>query len=153
MNKSKTHSVKILPEYFEAVISGEKTFEIRYNDRDYKVGDLLCLKEFCDGDYTGRETVREICYMLDDPTCCKEGYVVLGLKQSEGEWITKHRHRGGFRTVTVVDRFGEKHTGTLDDRWECDDLYCSVCGRISHDAFLNYCANCGAKMKGGEVDV
>ena len=67
-------------------------------------------------------------------------------KQSEGEWITKHRHRGGFRTVTVVDSFGEKHTGTVDDRWECDDLYCSVCGKIAHDAFLNYCANCGAKM-------
>lgn len=71
-------------------------------------------------------------------------------KQIEGEWITKHRHRGGFRTVTVVDSFGEKHTGTVDDRWECDDLYCSVCGKIAHDAFLNYCANCGAKMKGGE---
>lgn len=70
-------------------------------------------------------------------------------KQSEGEWITKHRHRGGFRTVTVVDGLGEKHTGTVDDRWECDDLYCSVCGKIAHDAFLNYCANCGAKMKGG----
>lgn len=79
MSKSKTHSVKILPEYFEAVISGEKTFEIRYNDRDYKVGDSLCLKEFCDGIYTGRETIREICYMIDDPTYCKEGYVVLGL--------------------------------------------------------------------------
>lgn len=70
-------------------------------------------------------------------------------KQSEGEWITKHRHRGGFRTVTVVDSFGEKHTGMVDERWECDDLYCSVCGKIAHDAFLNYCANCGAKMKGG----
>lgn len=70
-------------------------------------------------------------------------------KQIEGEWITKHRHRGGFRTVTVVDSLGEKHTGMVDERWECDDLYCSVCGKISHDAFLNYCANCGAKMKGG----
>ena len=75
----------------------------------------------------------------------KNGY----RKQSEGEWITKHRHRGGFRTVTVTDSFGNTHTGMLDDRWECDDLYCSVCGKISHDAFLNYCANCGAKMKGG----
>ena len=75
-----------------------------------------------------------------------EGY----RKQSEGEWITKHRHRGGFRTVTVTDSFGEKHTGMVDERWECDDLYCSICGKIAHDAFLNYCANCGAKMKGGE---
>lgn len=69
-------------------------------------------------------------------------------KQSEGEWVKKHRHRGGFRTVTVTDSFGEKHTGAVDDRYEYDELYCSVCGKIAHDAFLNYCANCGAKMKG-----
>ena len=65
-----------------------------------------------------------------------------------GEWIKKHRHRGGFRTVTVTDSFGEKHTGRVDNRYECDDLYCSVCGKIAHEAFLNYCANCGAKMDG-----
>lgn len=65
-----------------------------------------------------------------------------------GEWVKKHRHRGGFRTVTVTDSFGEKHTGRVDTRYECDDLYCSVCGKIAHDAFLNYCANCGAKMDG-----
>ena len=67
---------------------------------------------------------------------------------TKGEWIKKHRHRGGFRTVTITDSFGEKHTGMVDDRYETDDLYCSVCGKIAHDAFLNYCANCGAKMKG-----
>ncbi len=78
----KIHDVKIFPEYFDAVESGIKPFEIRYNDRDYKIGDILCLKEFCDGNYTGRETVREICYMIDDPEFCKAGYVVLGLKQS-----------------------------------------------------------------------
>ena len=84
----KTHNIKILPQYFDAIENGTKTFEIRYNDRDYKVGDLLCLREYRDGAYTGRETVREICYMIDDPMFCKEGYVVLGLKQSEGEWVS-----------------------------------------------------------------
>lgn len=69
-----------------------------------------------------------------------------------GEWVKKHRHRGGFRTVTVTDSFGEEHTGGVDTRYECDDLYCSVCGKIAHDAFLNYCANCGAKMDGERSD-
>lgn len=91
----------------------------------------------------------EICGENDDIcSVCEALYNAGYRKQSEGEWITKRRHRGGFRTVYVVDRLGEKHMGTLDDRWECNDLYCSVCGKISHDAFLNYCANCGAKMKG-----
>lgn len=37
------HELKILPEYFEAVTSGRKQFEIRKNDRDFKVGDQLIL--------------------------------------------------------------------------------------------------------------
>ena len=78
----KTHDVKILPEYFDAVECGTKTFEIRHNDRDYKVGDLLCLREYHGGAYTGRATIREICYMIDNPEYCKEGYVVLGLRYS-----------------------------------------------------------------------
>ncbi len=41
----KTHHVKIKPEYLNAVIEGKKTFEIRYNDRDYKVGDRVRMSD------------------------------------------------------------------------------------------------------------
>lgn len=40
-----THFVKIQPLYFEGIISGSKPFELRYNDRKYKVGDCVCLQE------------------------------------------------------------------------------------------------------------
>ncbi len=37
---------KISPEYFEAVLSGEKTFEYRVNDFECELGDVLVLEEY-----------------------------------------------------------------------------------------------------------
>lgn len=37
----KEHRVKIFPSYFEAQVNNSKNFEIRKNDRNYQVGDLL----------------------------------------------------------------------------------------------------------------
>ena len=79
------HYVKILTRYFMDVERGIKTFEIRFNDRNYKVGDFLHLQEFCGGEYTGRVIQKEICYMIDSPEYCKEGFVVLGLKDGDGD--------------------------------------------------------------------
>ena len=40
------HHLKTKPEYFRAVIAGKKPFEIRKNDRDFKIGDKVILEEF-----------------------------------------------------------------------------------------------------------
>ena len=72
--------LKILPEYYEAVRCGDKTFEVRLNDRDYQVNDVLHLREFNNGEYTGRELVKTISYILNNPDYCKEGYVILALQ-------------------------------------------------------------------------
>lgn len=40
------HHVKCWPEFFEPIFAGLKTFEIRLNDRDYQVDDLLVLQEW-----------------------------------------------------------------------------------------------------------
>lgn len=72
------HELKILPEYFEAVVSGNKRFEIRKNDRNYKKGDILRLNEYQDGQYTGDVHVAEITYITDYAQ--QDDYVVLGIK-------------------------------------------------------------------------
>ena len=41
-----THHVKIAPIHYEEIASGRKNFEIRFNDRNYKVGDIVALEEF-----------------------------------------------------------------------------------------------------------
>lgn len=77
---SKSHNLKILPQYFDDVVFGNKTFEIRKNDRNFKLKDYLHLREW-DNDikkYTGREIIKQICYITDYQQ--KEGYVVLGLR-------------------------------------------------------------------------
>lgn len=38
------HELKIKDEYLDNLISGRKKFEIRYNDRDYQLDDLLMFK-------------------------------------------------------------------------------------------------------------
>lgn len=41
MVKTTIHELKIYPQYLDALKRGVKTFEIRYNDRNYQVGDIL----------------------------------------------------------------------------------------------------------------
>ena len=76
------HSLKIWPEYFEAVASGFKTAESRKNDRDYKTGDSLTLCEFNPdtGQFTGREKEFKIGYILEGENFgVKTGWVNLSL--------------------------------------------------------------------------
>jgi len=63
----KVHNVKSWVEYFAMVVAGVKTFELRKNDRDYKVGDIVELEEFRPhvGTYTGRKQKIEITYLID----------------------------------------------------------------------------------------
>ena len=70
-----------------------------------------------------------------------------------GEWIKRHKHRGGFRRVKGIDDMGEQHEVTIDERCEYDDLYCSKCGKQSPDNFLNFCGYCGAPMTDEAVDI
>jgi hypothetical protein len=44
-----THKLKTWPEFFKAILAGDKTFEIRKDDRGFKVGDTLRLLEFDSG--------------------------------------------------------------------------------------------------------
>lgn len=75
------HELKTWPEYFKAVASGEKNFEIRKNDRDFKVGDILILKEYdpVKKEYTGDYVGREITYIMNEQPFVKEGYVVMSI--------------------------------------------------------------------------
>ncbi|MGG1362679.1 RNA-binding protein [Bacillus amyloliquefaciens] len=76
------HHLKILPEYFEALKDGRKTFEIRHDDRGFKERDTLSLNEWQDG-YTGRSIEVDVTYITNFQQ--QPGNVVLGIKKKVGE--------------------------------------------------------------------
>lgn len=57
----KTVRKKIIPEYFRAVRAREKNFEIRIDEDNIQVGDLLILEEW-DGFYTGNNHVKVLIF-------------------------------------------------------------------------------------------
>lgn len=80
------HELKILKEHYENVVSGKKGFELRRNDRNYKVGDYLALNEWDaeKEEYTHKTALFEIVSVLnseDFPDGINPGYVVLGLSR------------------------------------------------------------------------
>ena len=56
---------KIWPDYFDAVKSGEKTFELRTADFEIQPGDTLLLREWDPEikQYTGRQIERKVGYI------------------------------------------------------------------------------------------
>lgn len=73
--------------------------------------------------------------------------------ERHGHIIWRKKHRGGFRTAKCLSDFGNciftptcKHIAKIDERCIIDEPYCSECSKLLGD-FLNFCPNCGAKMK------
>ena len=76
------HNLKTKTKYFEDVLGGTKTFECRYNDRDFKVGDMLKLNEIDKHlRLTGRFLEVEVLYILDKFIGLASGYVVMSISE------------------------------------------------------------------------
>lgn len=81
------HDLKVWPDYFAAIDTGEKPFEVRKADRGFAVGDTLRLREYEPGPdkYTGREIERRVSYVVSGDDVMgfafgvRPGFVVMGL--------------------------------------------------------------------------
>ena len=76
------HQLKTLPEFFQDV-GPLKPFEIRRDDRGFKVGDTLWLQEWTEkGGYTGQAKQFKVGYILrGEQWGIMEGYCVMGLER------------------------------------------------------------------------
>ena len=81
MKNEVVHELKAWPEYFEEIWQGRKTFDIRKNDRAFRVGDVLFLREYFPNtnQYSGRELKAQINYLLSDYIGLTDGYVAMSI--------------------------------------------------------------------------
>lgn len=76
------HDLKTWPGPYAAVYHQKKSFEVRRDDRGFKVGDGLHLREWDPntGEYTGRHCFRMVKYILSGGQFGIEaGFVVMGI--------------------------------------------------------------------------
>jgi len=81
------HELKVWPEYFVTVQT--RPFEVRKNDRDFKLADHLVLKEWDPKkkEFTGRQVERLVTHIFDGTeylgddggAVIRAGYVILGV--------------------------------------------------------------------------
>lgn len=77
------HELKTIQPYYELVFMGHKSFEVRKNDRNYKSGDTLILREFnpLTKNYSGRTLARKVDYILEGGQFgIEKDYVVMSIK-------------------------------------------------------------------------
>ena len=78
------HALKCEERFYDMTIKNEKNYEIRFNDRNFAVGDTIVLSEWNSEkkEYTGRSRICRIKSIVsadDFPQGLKEGYVILGI--------------------------------------------------------------------------
>lgn len=87
----RTHKLKIAHQYWEPLITGEKSFEVRRDDRGFQRGDILEIQKMDEqfphsSDSFAKPASFEITYILTGGQYGVEaGYVVMGVKLLEGE--------------------------------------------------------------------
>jgi len=84
----KIHDLKCCPEYFGCAIRYGESMQLRKNDRDFRIGDTLKLREWdpklgAEGEYTGSKAWRKVVWITDSFEGMKPGYVLMRVS-SEG---------------------------------------------------------------------
>lgn len=80
------HDLKIDPLFFNAVANGEKKAEVRKNDRNFKCGDFLLLREW-DGKYTGNKLVVKVTHISPLGLFIGGNWVVMSVSHIENNDI------------------------------------------------------------------
>lgn len=100
VSEFKVHKLKCWPDFYEAVKRGDKTVELRKNDRNYRVGDVLVLQEWdpLDATYQGAEFEVLVTHITEARDFLKEGILALSIRRVERFTVQCADCGQGFRT-------------------------------------------------------
>lgn len=133
-----THELKILEPFADAITNGEKTFEVRRNDRNFQKGDLVKFEVI--SAQTGNPTTHKIDAQLfrigyvlkfeDFPAGLSEGFAVFTITKAARKW-----------------REAEEGYSTYYECPECGEGYSDEYG-TPEEIGWHYCPECGARLEG-----
>lgn len=77
------HRLKTWPPYFNATMCGYKEFELRTNDRNFRIGDYLVLEEWDPETkhFSGRALTRRVDYILQGAFGLPENMCIMQLSK------------------------------------------------------------------------
>lgn len=143
------HELKTLPEYFENVWQSRKRFEIRKNDRNYKVGDTLMLLEYnpavIGSEFTGSKKRVLVNFILENvpQLGLQVGYCIMGIDGIAG-YVDKKiakRHQQALLKMAVMDS---------DDDYEEPTLFCEGCRQYVYENLMadpDWCNDCFERLR------
>lgn len=115
------HELKVWPSYFAAIRDGTKRFEWRKDDRGYRVGDALVLREWSPDTetYTGEVERREVTYIARGAFGIPADFCIMSIgpegvapcggsrcfKRDDGRWC----HSSKSYDSCAVEREGKGH--------------------------------------------
>ena len=128
-----THKLKILATFADAITNGEKTFEVRRNDRNFQKGDLVKFEVI--SEQTGNPTPHQIDRQLyrvgyvlrfvDFPAGLSEGFAVFTITKEPGRWKEAEE---GYSTYYECPECGEGYSDEYGTPEEMGWHYCPECG-------------------------
>lgn len=137
-----THELKCWAAFYDALADGTKTLDVREKrDRDFQVGDTIVSREYMPNTdkYTGRVCSHIVTYVLDHPSFCRLGQVIMGIRpvtdatpdaalkcdgwksgSGQGPWEDKNlqfairSYRASLQPTTIEDSEKEYHDSALE---------------------------------------
>jgi len=77
------HLLKIEPVFLDQIISGEKTFELRKNDRNYQKGDIIKFTDLTKNNFLGESYYFNVLsvFSCEEYYGLRNGYVILSIEK------------------------------------------------------------------------